>query len=717
MFRSIAAFLAMVMALGAAPPLTTIQDVVYKADGTPFEGVLFIEWKSFAANDATIIGMQSITLPVVNGVVRVQLVPTTNAVPPGYYVVRYNSNGRIQFQEMWAVPPSTAALRLKDVRIAAPPPEGGTVLQPAAETAAIQESDVVGLLSDLSIRPVKGIGYAPSRAAVIAADGSLEAALGNLTDCVRVDGSAGPCGSGTASGPGFVDAETPAGAVDGINASFALASAPAPAESLSLFRNGVLQKAGVDYTLNGSAITFAAGAVPQSGDVLVASYRIADASNPTGAAGGALTGTYPNPSLALGIISDANVAETAGIRESKLALNHPTHTNENDPTATEKAALAGTSGVPSETNRYVTSADPRMTDARAPLEHTLLGGAHSDAAAAAPVRGDLIVAQGSSPVRWTRLAIGQAGRCLVSNGFDAQWNTCLYTGFTAGSIPYVDATGNLASAAARFTWDNANRKLSVGNNIGGTTLYLYDAEPATGSTGLTIRAGQGQGTEPLQRWMSAGGVELGRVEADGRMQAPAFKAASSAARAAWQDAGTSTDPSAPSNGDQWYSTSAEANKAVHMGQTHTAVQVLCSSAGEETNSAVLTHLGSCTIPGGLLKPGDRVDVRFDYAHTGTESGFEVEVRWGGTSLLARTAEAAEAAISGRADAGIYGTGAQWSVQSWGMGTAFTASAGIAGDPVAPALTIDFLGRLSAAGGDVIALRNFTVLRYPAQQNP
>lgn len=39
------------------------------------------------------------------------------------------------------------------------------------------------------------------------------------------------------------------------------------------------------------------------------------------------------------------------------------------PTTAEKAALAGTSGAPSSTNKYVTDSDPRMTDARTPKAH------------------------------------------------------------------------------------------------------------------------------------------------------------------------------------------------------------------------------------------------------------------------------------------------------------------------------------------------------------
>lgn len=45
------------------------------------------------------------------------------------------------------------------------------------------------------------------------------------------------------------------------------------------------------------------------------------------------------------------------------------HTNANDPSASEKLALAGTSGTPSGTNKYVTNADTRNTNARTPTTH------------------------------------------------------------------------------------------------------------------------------------------------------------------------------------------------------------------------------------------------------------------------------------------------------------------------------------------------------------
>lgn len=408
--------------LWAAPPLTTIQDVLYKADGGLFNGLLFIEWQGFEAPDGSNIATERLTVRIVNGVLRVQLTPTTTASPRAYYRVRYTSNGRVQFEETWAVPPSARPLRVREVRVASG----------AAQGELIGISDVAGLAEALEARAAKGASYLPGRAVFINGSGELEAVAGNPYDCVRVDGSSGPCGSAAGGGYGgtFVDAETPAGVVDGSNTMFTLSIAPAPESGLSLYRNGLLQKQGLDYTLSGSVITFAAGAVPQPGDVLTANYRVS------------------------------------------------------------------------------------------------------------PVGG----------------AAGQA-------------------------------------------------------------------------------------------------------------------------------------------------------------------EVLCSATGRSTSEATWTELGSCTIPGNVLGPGDRVEIRFDYSHQGTASGFAIAVQWGGTTLETRDAHAGVSLMSGRAEAAVRTAGVQWSTQSWGAALSLSTNAGLASDPLGAPLAVKLLGRMSGAGSDSVTLESYTVVRYPARVAP
>ena len=60
--------------------------------------------------------------------------------------------------------------------------------------------------------------------------------------------------------------ETPAGAIDGSNATFTLSVSPSLCQ---IFVNGILQGSG-DYSRSGATITFQAGAIPASGDTLTA---------------------------------------------------------------------------------------------------------------------------------------------------------------------------------------------------------------------------------------------------------------------------------------------------------------------------------------------------------------------------------------------------------------------------------------------------------------
>src|ERR1035438_4768222 len=163
--RSFLAAVCLATSSFAAPPLTTIQDVLFKADGTRFHGTLSISWTSFEAIDRSAIAQQTITVTVVNGNLQVQLVPTTTATPAAFYTVVYNSDGLVQFQETWAVPSSLLPLRIRDVRVSA---AGAVGVAPIVDT--VQESDVIGLLADLGARPLKGPGCAAGRVAYVNPD-------------------------------------------------------------------------------------------------------------------------------------------------------------------------------------------------------------------------------------------------------------------------------------------------------------------------------------------------------------------------------------------------------------------------------------------------------------------------------------------------------------------------------------------------------------------
>ena len=489
----------------AGPSLTTIQDVLYKADGTRFNGTLAIAWSSFQASDTSAIATQSTTVKVVDGNLLVQLVPTTGSNPPMFYSVTYNSDGRVQFQELWSVPTSAHPIRLRDVRVGA-----STVTSPdtGTGTGTVDESDVVGLTSDLAARPIKGPGYAASRTAIVNSTGGLESASGNATDCVRVDGSSGPCGGGQ--GASFVDAESPSGIVDGANTQFTLSALPNPVSSLALYRNGLLQKVGQDYTLNAQILAFVSAATPQPGDTLLAWYRL------SGGGDGTLS--------------------------------------------------------------FVDSDSPSGT----------------------------------------------------MDGANGQ--------FTLSAAP------NPASSLAVFR-NGLLQKIGQDYTLNAQTLaFVSGATPQPGDTLL----------------------------------------------ASYRLSGNDASPS----------------------QTYPSPQVLCSGTGAATTAAVLSSVGTCFIPAGLLLPGDRVEVRFDLGHQGAQSGFSFEIHWGGTVLAHRDAVASDTLVTGRADAGILPTGAQLSFQSWGAVLPFTAGVASAADAYATGLTIDFQGELASVSGDTLTLRNFTVVRLP-----
>lgn len=410
------------------PALTTIQDILYRADGTRFNGTIYITWSAFQSGTSNI-ATANLTLPIVNGVLEVALVPTTTASAGAQYNVTYNQNGVDQFTQVWAVPPSSTVLRIRDVLVST-----GTVVGPPPVTSPIQISDVVGLLNALALTAQKGVGFALGRTAVINNSGQIDGASGNLSDCVRVDGSSGPCGSSSGVFPGFADSEVPAGVINGSNTVFTLAFPPSPAGSLELYLNGLRLDANVDYSLTNNVVTFFVGSTPQPGDLLLASYRYANPSNPLG------------------------------------SLTTP--------------------------------------------------------------------------------------------------------------------------------------------------------------------------------------------------------------------------------------------------------QVVCSTTGGSTASTTPTQLGSCTLPAGFLSTGDRLEIEYNFGHTGSSIGFTGLVQVAGVTVASRSAAASESLLAGRTSFGLYSGNQVWSTESWGSSTlGFATAAGTAGIDPTQIVTISFQGQMASSGADTAALQSFTVVRYPAQINP
>jgi hypothetical protein len=554
------------------PVLTKIQDVVYLADGGRFNGLALIDWKSFDTQNGSVIGRSSKVVRIVDGVLQVQLAPTTDKNNT-YYSVKFSTGGRILFTEIWAVSPSSSVLKLRDVRAILLP--GGFVSAP----------NIVG-----------GGGSDSGGGSVII----------------------GENGTGA-----FVDSETPTGLINGSNLVFTLASTPAPAESLELYRNGIRLSPIVDYTLSGNTITFVSGAQPQTGDIFRAQYRIG------------IFGTAP---------------------------------------------------------------------------HNLLSQLHTDTVEESVQRGDLIVGQGTT-TKWMRLPLGQANRCLTSNGQDAVWNSCLYTGFSAGAIPVANASGILTQDATAFFFDATNKRLGLGTSTPGANL--------------TIRAQPSQGSTDLTRWVSSDGTtNLTRVGSEGTIETRRVVAKSDGTNAGFRDEGFQggADPSAPAAGDFWYNRSQRARKTYEAFQIHSVPQVLCSVGGGSTSSTTLTTIGSCGIPAELFDSGDRIEISLNFEHSGSESQFTTEIFIGGASLFTRTFAATDTLAFVKGSGGYYPTGINLGTYSFGTagtspGSAFSGLSGNATLTPTAATTITFRARLNTTSADTVVLRNFSVIRYPAQYNP
>ncbi len=124
--RLFCCLISLLLAVGVARQVqavttTTVQDVVYRADGQPARGTLVISWPAFttAANLAVAAGSMSVAIGP-QGAISIALVPNAGGTPEGtYYKVVYKLDDGSTSEEYWSVPATgtttIAAVRSKIV--------------------------------------------------------------------------------------------------------------------------------------------------------------------------------------------------------------------------------------------------------------------------------------------------------------------------------------------------------------------------------------------------------------------------------------------------------------------------------------------------------------------------------------------------------------------------------------------------------------------------
>lgn len=147
------------MRAGTGPSLTTVNDVVYRADGTPAQGTMTITWPAFTTAGGSAVGAGSMTVNIgPGGALKLSLAPNAGAAPAGtfYKVVTKDLTG-VTATEYWVVP-AVASTTLAVIRTQMMPPN----IAAQAATKDYVDRVVVHNTGDESVAGVKSFASTPN---------------------------------------------------------------------------------------------------------------------------------------------------------------------------------------------------------------------------------------------------------------------------------------------------------------------------------------------------------------------------------------------------------------------------------------------------------------------------------------------------------------------------------------------------------------------------
>lgn len=150
--------------------------------------------------------------------------------------------------------------------------------------------------------------------------------------------------------------------------------------------------------------------------------------------------------------------------------------------------------------------------------------------------------------------------------------------------------------------------------------------------------------------------------------------------------------------------------------THTTTGAVI--AGTSTGNTTMTSLGKCTIPSGMLRPGDRLEIRADLSDQDSTSAFSFALSWGSVFLTARSGSGTETSLSARSD--VFPAS---SVILTGTGRAgetpqpCSRAGGSNTNPPTGNIVVELIGQMSTTAAETVTLRSLTIVRLLAPDQP